>query len=186
VAEVKNKKRRISEMSGEGLVQIYTGDGKGKTTAAVGLAVRAAGAGLSVMFAQFLKGRATGELEPLKKLGVTVVRSEAVTKFIPYMMPAELDKCRSAQHAVLDAVKDGIAQSDVVILDEVCGAITTGMIDIGDIISLIRQKPQSVELVLTGRGAPAQLLELADYISEIKSVKHPYDKGISARKGIEY
>jgi cob(I)alamin adenosyltransferase len=173
-------------MNGEGLVQIYTGDGKGKTTAAAGLAVRAAGTGLRVLFAQFLKGRPTGEIEPLKKLGVTVIRSEDVTKFIPQMSPAELEKCRLGQHETLDAVKEGIAGSDVVILDEVFGAIAAGMIEIGDIISLIEQRPRGTEIVLTGRGAPARLVALADYVSDIKAVKHPYDKGVMARKGIEY
>ena len=173
-------------MSSEGLVHIYTGDGKGKTTAAVGLAVRAAGAGLRVMFAQFLKGQPTGEIEPLKKLGVIVIRGEAVTKFILNMNPAEIEECRRAQLGTLEAVRNGINKNDVIILDEIFGAISTGMIEMSDIVSLIEKKPRGAELVLTGRDAPARLIGLADYVSDIKAVKHPYDKGITARKGIEY
>jgi cob(I)alamin adenosyltransferase len=173
-------------MNCKGLVEIYTGDGKGKTTASAGLAVRAAGGGLRVLFAQFLKGRQTGETESLKKLGVTVIRGEEVTKFIPYMMSEEKEECRRAQQAVLEAVKGAVAESDVVILDEVFGAISTGMIETDEIVSLIKNRPSGTEIVLTGRDAPAQILELADYVSEIKAVKHPYEKGVMARKGIEY
>lgn len=173
-------------MDGKGLVEIYTGDGKGKTTASVGLAVRAAGSGLRVLFAQFLKGRQTGEIEPLLRFGVHVVRSEAVTKFIPYMTPAEKEECRRAQHSVLKEAEDGLAQSDVVILDEVFGAVSTGMIGEQDVISLIKNKPAGTELVLTGRGAPESIVSLADYVSEIKAVKHPYEKGMTARRGIEF
>ena len=169
-----------------GLVHIYTGDGKGKTTAAVGLAARAAGWGLRVMFAQFLKGRPTGELEPLRKLGVDVVRGESVTKFIPYMTTAEKEECRRTQHEVLQNVKSGIKNYDVVILDEVFGAISSGMIEEDEVLSLIETKPEGTEIVMTGRGASKSFLALADYVSEIKAVKHPYDRGMGARKGIEY
>lgn len=173
-------------MKGEGLIHIYTGDGKGKTTAAVGLAVRAAGSGLKVLFAQFLKGQATGETQPLKKLGVTVFRSDAVTKFIPYMTKAELDECRTAQHRIFDEAKAGIAQYDVIILDEVCSAVSTGMIDVKEVVSMMEQRPRGTEIVLTGRDAPNELVALADYVSDIKAVKHPFDRGITARQGIEY
>lgn len=169
-----------------GLVHIYTGDGKGKTTASAGLAVRAAGAGKSVLFSQFLKGRPTGELTSLKKIGVFVVRSDAVTKFIPYMNEQELKECRQSQKAVFDEVKSKIEDFDVVILDEVIGAINTGMISLEETVELIRKRPEGTEIVLTGRDAPQELIELADYVSEIKAVKHPYDKGITAREGIEY
>lgn len=173
-------------MSKIGLVHIYTGDGKGKTTASVGLAVRAAGAGKRVLFLQFLKGRPTGELVSLKKIGVSVVRSEAVTKFVPYMNEQELKECRQSQEAVFNEIKSRINSVDVVILDEVIGAISSGMISLGETIELIKSRPAGTEIVLTGRDAPQKLIEIADYVSEIKSVKHPYDKGITAREGIEY
>lgn len=170
----------------KGLVEIYTGDGKGKTTAATGLAVRSAGQGFKVLFAQFLKGRATGEIEPLKKLGVDVIRNESVIKFIPDMTPCELKQCRDLQRKIFDTVKKNIGQYDLVVLDEIFGAVATGMIDIKDVTTLIKQKPTGTELVLTGRGAPDEIIALADYVSEIKCVKHPYSKGIPARAGIEY
>lgn len=173
-------------MSKLGLVHIYTGDGKGKTTASVGLAVRAAGVGKRVLFSQFLKGRPTGELGPLKKIGVCVIRSEAVTKFIPYMTGQELFECKKNQQAVFSEVEDKINSFDVVILDEIIGAVSTGMISLEEVTGLIKERPDGTEIVLTGRDAPQELIKLADYVSEIKAVKHPYDKGISAREGIEY
>ena len=173
-------------MEGKGLVHIYTGDGKGKTSAAAGLAVRAAGSGLRVLFVQFLKGRETGEIVSLGRLGVKTVRSEQVKKFIPYMDERELGECRAAQQECLRAAQNGLGIYDVVILDEAIGAAQTGMIDLSELEAMIQGKPEPVELVLTGRDAPESLVALADYVSEIRAVKHPYDRGIPARKGIEY
>lgn len=173
-------------MEQTGLTHIYTGDGKGKTSAAVGLAVRAAGSGLRVLFVQFLKGRTTGEISSLERLGVRTVRSRQVTKFIPYMNEQERDECRIAQQECLREAQMGLAVFDVVILDEALGAAQTGMIDISALEDMVKNKPAGVELVLTGRDAPDSLMALADYVSEIKAIKHPYDKGVQARKGIEY
>lgn len=173
-------------MDGMGLMHIYCGDGKGKTTAAVGLAVRASGAGLKVMFVQFLKGSETGELEPLKRLGVTVVRSEGVKKFIPYMTPEELYECRREQQGCLEAAENGDGTYDLIVLDEALGAVETGMIELGELTRFAESRPKGLELVLTGRKAPPELFGLADYVSEIKAVKHPYDRGVTARRGIEY
>lgn len=170
----------------KGLVHIYTGDGKGKTTAAVGLAVRAAGVGMRVLFVQFLKGRETGEIESLRKIGVEVIRTENVTKFIPYMTSKEFEQCRLSHQTCFKAVCEAAAAFDVLILDEAMGAISTGMISLQEILEFIAKKPESTELLLTGRDAPLQLIELADYVCEIKSIKHPYEKGVSAREGIEY
>lgn len=170
----------------KGLVHVYTGDGKGKTTAAVGLAVRAAGAGKRVLFSQFLKGQPTAELEPISRLGITVLRSDEVTKFIPYMNAQELKDCRQEQQQVFDTIRSDVQNYDMVILDEIFGAISTGMIETQKVIELIKEKPDRLELVFTGRGAPEQIVELADYVSDIHAVKHPYDKGIPARKGIEF
>lgn len=169
-----------------GRVHIYTGDGKGKTTAAVGLAVRAAGAGMRVLLVQFLKGRETAELAPLRQLGVEIVRSDDVTKFIPDMTPAEREICRAAQQRCLAAARDGMETHDMLILDEAFGAAATGMIDAGRLETLVRGKPSRLELVLTGRDAPPELIALADYVSEIRCVRHPYDKGVKARRGIEF
>lgn len=169
----------------KGLIQIYTGNGKGKTTAALGLAMRAKGAGLKVLLAQFLKGRDTGELESLRKLGIPVIRSD-VRKFIPYMNPDELEKCKTEQGRCFEDVRREAGSYDLVVLDEIFGAISTGMVDKSEAAQFVRSKPEQTEIVLTGRNAPAEFIELADYVSEIQSVKHPYDKGIGARRGIEF
>lgn len=167
------------------LVHIYTGDGKGKTTAALGLAMRAKGSGLTVLIVQFLKGRDTGELKALRKLGIPVIRSD-VKKFIPYMNPEELKMCKQEQSACFDKVQEEAAQYDLVVLDEIFGAVSTGMVAESELIHFVKTKAESVELVLTGRDASDEMIGLADYVSEIQSLKHPYDKGIQARRGIEF
>lgn len=172
-------------MEGTGRIHIYTGDGKGKTTAALGLALRAYGAGLKVMVVQFLKGRDTGELGPLARLGIPVVRS-SVEKFIPDMTPAEREECRKEQHACLEEARKAAAACDLLVLDEAIGAAASGMIGPQELLHFVQNKPAHTELVLTGRGAPSELIALADYVSEIRSVKHPYDKGVPARRGIEF
>lgn len=173
-------------MGFKGCVHIYTGDGKGKTTASAGLAVRAAGSGMKVLFAQFLKGMPTGETEPLKKLGITVIRTDNVKKFIPYMTGEEREDCRISQKKCFEQAKNLAGSLDMLVLDEVIGAVNTGMLDLNDLLVLIKNRPENLEIVMTGREPPKVLIELADYVSEIKSVKHPYEKGIKARKGIEY
>jgi cob(I)alamin adenosyltransferase len=173
-------------MSTKGRIHIYTGDGKGKTTAAIGLAVRAKGAGLRVLFVQFLKGQQTSELEPLKLLGITIMRTDSVKKFIPYMNELEKANCMQDQQTCFEQANKLFCEYDVVIFDEIVGAVTSGMLTLEKVIHMISTKPDSMELVLTGRQPPNELVELADYVSEIKAIKHPYDKGIQARKGIEY
>ena len=169
----------------KGLVHIYTGDGKGKTTAAIGLSIRAAGTGNRVLFAQFLKGADTGELEPLKAAGIKILRTD-VKKFVPYMTSAEVDDCKKQQHDCLEAISEIIGDYDLVVLDEVIGAVCMRVIEQKRLVRLICEKPPKTELVLTGRDAPESLIALADYVSEIRCVKHPYNKGIKARRGIEY
>lgn len=170
----------------KGCIHIYTGDGKGKTTAAAGLAVRASGSGLRVLFCQFLKGRPTGEIGPLRSLGVTVIRTNEVKKFIPDMNDEEKRTCMAAQRRCFDEMKKRAGEFDMVVLDEVFGAISTGMLDLGEVTAFCREKPEPLELVMTGREPPEDILALADYISEIHCLRHPYDKGVPARKGIEY
>lgn len=172
-------------MEEKGLVHIYTGDGKGKTTAAVGLACRAAGAGKKVLLVQFLKGSETGELASLRTLGVHIVRSD-VKKFIPYMTAEEKDDCRGKQQDCLRAARESAAGYDLVILDECIGAAAMHMVEEAELVEFVRGKPPETELVLTGRDAPPALVALADYVSDIRCVKHPYDKGVPARKGVEY
>lgn len=173
-------------MSGVGLVHLYTGDGKGKTTAAVGLAVRAAGSGMKVLFVQFLKGRQTGERAALKTLGVEVPEAAASDKFIPQMTPAEKARYREEQQAFLRSAAQRMPGFDLLVLDEIIPAVTTGMIELPELLRMLREKPPALEVVLTGREPPRELVELADYVSEIRAVKHPYDKGVPARRGIEF
>lgn len=170
---------------GKGLIHLYTGDGKGKTTAALGLAMRAKGAGLKVLIAQFLKGRDTGELEPLRQLAIPVIRSD-VTKFIPYMNPEELETCKKEQQQCFEEVCEKAEKFELIVLDEIIGAVSTGMIEKSELLRFIKNKPEQTELVLTGRDAPGELVELADYVSDIRCVKHPYHQGVQARRGIEF
>jgi cob(I)alamin adenosyltransferase len=172
-------------MNEKGLVHIYTGNGKGKTTAAIGLACRAAGSGKKVMIVQFLKGSSTSELVSLKALGVKVVRGD-VKKFISNMSEQEINDCKSRQHECFKIACDDMGKFDLVVLDEIIVAVSHKMIELNSLIEMINNKPESTELVLTGRGAPEALVDLADYVSDIKCIKHPFTKGIKARKGIEY
>jgi cob(I)alamin adenosyltransferase len=173
----------------KGLVHIYTGDGKGKTTSAVGLAVRAFGRGMRIIFAQFLKDGVSGEIKILNELGngFRVCKSGFAGKFTWQMDESELCEARKEQNSFLDAV---IAEAfsggwDMLVLDEILVAVDQGIIDESRVEELIKEKPEDLELVLTGRSAPESLVRIADYVSEIKAVKHPYEKGIGARIGIE-
>ncbi len=172
----------------EGLVHIYTGDGKGKTTAAIGLLVRASGAGMRTLFCQFLKGRDTAELAPLRELGVEILRTEEVKKFVAFMDEAEKKACVKSHEVCYNKVKSKILSGEysLVVLDEAMAALRLGLLPEADLVELIRTRPKDVELVLTGRDAPDSLLALADYVSDIRAVKHPYAQGVQARRGIEY
>lgn len=178
-----------------GLIHLYIGNGKGKTTAAVGLSVRAVGRDKQVLFAQFLKSSFTGELRSLERLGVRVIRSTLALGFTHQMNEETKARCRAEQGQILGRIQEalygetrgaGTEEPDLVVLDEVLDAVNTGMLDEGDLRSLVETKPSALELVLTGRNPPAWLLDAADYVSEIKKVKHPYDRGIPARIGVEH
>ncbi|HUV66360.1 MAG TPA: cob(I)yrinic acid a,c-diamide adenosyltransferase [Sedimentisphaerales bacterium] len=177
----------------KGLVQIYTGDGKGKTTAAFGLALRAAGQGNKVLIYQFLKPPALdlGERFALK-LGAVRIRVEALD--VPWRMSSLLDdqKAVSQTRAAIAQVLEKITQTaekrfyDVLILDEIVFCLSEGLANLEDIRTLIERRDPGVEIVLTGRGATEELIALADLVTEMKNVKHPLDNGLSARRGIEY
>ena len=172
----------------KGLIHIYCGDGKGKTTAATGLAVRAAGCGMKVLLVQFLKGQETGELRALAHIpGITVLRGKASEKFTFQMDERELQQTYDLNTKnLLTVVEQARAGAyDLLVLDEVMGALSCQLIDEDLLRSLVEQKPERLELVMTGRNPPDWLIEAADYVSEIKKVKHPYDRGVSARRGIE-
>ncbi len=169
-----------------GLVQVYTGKGKGKTTAALGLGLRAAGHGFEVYMIQFMKGQINyGELEAVKHIPNFTIRQFGRPDFVDKSNPDPED-IKLAQEA-LDYARQIILEErvDFLILDEINVAIEFGLITDKDVIALIESRPPQMELILTGRNAPSSIIELADLVSEVKEVKHPYQKGIAARKGCE-
>ncbi|MBN1540441.1 MAG: cob(I)yrinic acid a,c-diamide adenosyltransferase [Candidatus Thermoplasmatota archaeon] len=170
----------------KGYLQVYTGDGKGKTTAALGLCLRAVGSGLKVRFIQFMKGRRYSEIDALEGInGFTLTqhgRDEFVSKDNPEQIDIELagEGLKAAREAVLSG------EYDLVVLDEINVAVDFGLVPLEDVLKLMRQKPEHVELVLTGRYAPQEFLDMADLVTEMREVKHFYLKGVEARKGIEF
>lgn len=169
-----------------GMVHIYTGTGKGKTTAALGLALRAIGMGLHVYMIQFMKGNPYSELESSKYLPHFTIKQFGREEFVSKDNPASID-IRYAQQGykhAQDIITHG--QYDLVILDEINVAMDYNLITIPEVLSLIENKPAHVELVLTGRYAPPQVITVADLVTEMLEIKHPYQKGILARKGIDY
>ena len=170
-----------------GLVQVYTGEGKGKTTAALGLVLRAAGWGLRSYVAQFLKHQPSGEQQSLARLApyVTLERFGR-PGFVRPERPAPEDIALA--HQGLERARQALlgGQYDLVVLDEVNTAVSLGLLGEQEVLALIDDKPPHVELVLTGRGAGAALLERADLVTRMVEEKHPYQRGIGARRGIEY
>jgi cob(I)alamin adenosyltransferase len=175
----------MGESMMKGYVQVYTGDGKGKTTAAIGLALRAVGAGLKVFMGQFVKGMEYSELKSLARLAPELVVKQYGRERFVHNKPQEEDF--RAGRAGYEEVKKIIqsAQYDVVILDEANIAVYFQILSVEDMLALIDEKPDSVELVFTGRKADPRLLEKADLVTEMKEIKHYYSKGITAREGIE-
>ena len=170
------------------MIHIYCGDGKGKTTAALGLAVRCAGHGNHVLIVQFLKSRPTGELKSLALLPtIEVMRGKETKKFTFQMNDEEKAQVKGEHLALFDKVKQKCRDGhiDLLILDEVIGAINTGVFDKDILVDFLKGKPAELEVVLTGRNPASELVELADYVSEICKRKHPYEKGIGARTGVE-
>lgn len=177
----------------KGLVQIYTGDGKGKTTAAFGLALRAAGQGNKVLIYQFLKPPSLdiGERFALR-LGAVRIRVESLD--VPWDMPASFGDGQivTKTKAAISEALERLAQTaekrfyDVLILDEIVYCLSQGLADIEEIKYIIERRDERVEIVMTGRGATDELIALADVVTEMKNVKHPFDKGVPARRGIEF
>lgn len=173
----------------KGLTHIYTGTGKGKTTSAIGLATRALGGKFKVCYISFFKNPEKygyTEMDSLRLLGAKVLN---YAKGHPHLNPS-LNPITIAKE-----VKDGVTEVkkiinseeyDMIIMDEIIIGIRDNYIDENEILELIKEKPQSVELILTGRGATNNLTDLADYVSNIDKIKHPYDRGITSRKGVEF
>ena len=172
-----------------GLVHIYTGKGKGKTTAALGLGLRAAGCGCRVCFFQFFKRGpfACGEQDAVKKLGAGFrfrrfnISHPFFAKTGPPVSRSGIDRTVSE---VCRAIKSG--RYDLIVLDEILNGLSGGLIKEAAILKIIREKPAGLELVLTGRGLTKKLISAADYVTSMDCVKHPFEKGVCARKGIEF
>jgi cob(I)alamin adenosyltransferase len=170
-----------------GTVQVYTGDGKGKTTAALGLALRAVGHGLSVCVIQFMKGSTNyGELAAAAMLpGFTIVQCGR-DQFVDRKDPArvDVDMAREGLTKATEVLRAGA--HDVVVLDEINVALDFGLVTLADVLGLIASRPSHVELVLTGRAAHPEVVKAADLVSEVLKIKHHYDAGVQAREGIEF
>lgn len=175
-----NKKRKLEK----GFVQIYTGNGKGKTTAAFGLAIRAAAFGLNVFIGQFLKGIDYSELKISEFTNGKVEVQQFGTKSLVHDI-TEIDKNLAKKGFDLCKEKLYSQNYDIVILDEINIAIYFKLLDVAQVCEMIKNKPENVELVLTGRYAHEKLIEMADLVTEMKEVKHYFSKGIEARGGIE-
>jgi cob(I)alamin adenosyltransferase len=170
----------------KGFIHVYTGDGKGKTTAAIGLGIRATGEGLKVLMIQFMKGRRYSELDVLQHIkNFTVVqfgRDEFVSKEKPEQIDIDLAQ-KGFAYAKETMQKDAY---DLLILDEINVAVDFNLIALKDVIELLETKPETLELVLTGRYASPDVIKHADLVSEILEIKHPYQKGVQSRKGIDW
>jgi cob(I)alamin adenosyltransferase len=167
-----------------GLVHIYTGNGKGKTTAAIGLAVRATGRNLKVAFIQFIKGVQSGELIFMDKYKafdiVQISAGDYRSKSHEQLSSKAQDILSYAENVITGD------EYDLVVLDEICVALHEKLISVQQVLDLLDKKPQRLELVLTGRNAPQELIERADLVTEMRMIKHPYNEGIVARPGIEF
>ena len=171
------------------MLHVYYGDGKGKTTAAIGLAVRALGCGQTVCLVQFLKGRGTGEVVFLEKTpGITILRGKTAACFTFQMNEAQKAECAVRQAEIF---AEGMAMArqgrcDLLILDEVLDAARLGFLPEDSLRKLTGEAAPAAEVVVTGRGPAPWLLEAADYVTHMVKEKHPYDRGIAARRGVEY
>jgi cob(I)alamin adenosyltransferase len=170
-----------------GLIQVYTGDGKGKTTCALGLALRAAGQGFQVFIIQFMKGRQTGESRAAARLAPEVTlhyfgRPGLVNLKAP--APEDLALMRQAWDLAREVLAAG--KHDLVILDEINLCLTYGLVPLEEALEVLQHRPPWVEVILTGRQAPPELLALADLVTEMRPVKHYYQAGVKARRGIEW
>ncbi len=175
----------MEKKTGFGLIQIYTGTGKGKTTAALGLAMRAAGHGFKVGIIHFMKIWDYGEVKSLKKLEIDLFRY-GTTELIDPKNPSHVDFEQA--HEAIEKAEELMVKSnyDILILDEVSVAIYFDLIPLERVLALLDKKPDNLELVLTGRKCPQELIERADLVSVIDAVKHPYQDGLESRKGIEF
>lgn len=172
-----------------GCIHIYCGDGKGKTSAAIGLAVRAAGRDLRVLVVRFLKTDDSGEVTALGRIpGITVVPCDRTFGFVFRMSEEERKEAAAYNHERFACACERAVREDydVVIFDELLACVNYGMVSEQEALRFLAEKPEKLEVVLTGRGPSDALIRAADYVSEIRAVRHPYESGIPARRGIEF
>lgn len=173
----------------KGLIQVYTGDGKGKTTAALGQGLRACGRGLKVCMVQFLKSGDTGELHSVEKLQplFEIFRFERERGFFWTLSAEEKQELKEDIDKGFSFIKRVVAEDkcDILIIDELLGVLGNSLLEIDQVVELFKAKPDTMEIIVTGRNVPDKLLELADLVTEMKEIKHYYKKGIAAREGIE-
>jgi len=168
-----------------GLIHVYTGNGKGKTTASLGLALRAAGHGMTTVIVQFIKSAECGEHRALESLGPLVQVLVAGNGFVRDE-PGTADLgCASSALRTVRTIMAGRG-CDILVLDEINCALSLGLVELQEVLDLLAAKPPEMELVLTGRGAPPEVVSRADLVTEMKAVKHPFEQGRPARAGIEY
>src|SRR3972149_585551 len=174
-------------MEEKGLIYVFTGNGKGKTTAAIGQAVRFAGQGFKVLMVQFIKQIVSGEVAPLKKLGVEIYPMGLGYVGILSDQKEKETHVQAAQRA-LDFAKKKITEGDydLLILDEVNNAVELGLLEVGGVLEFLKERSPKLGVILTGRDAPEEFINLADLVSEVNDVKHPFDQGITAKKGSEF
>lgn len=171
------------------MIHVYYGDGKGKTTAAVGLAVRAAGSNMKVLFVQFLKTEFSGERGVLSQLdNITLTACPKELKFTNEMTDAERQQATVLFRGIFErsAATALSERYDMIVLDEVFDVMNEGMLSEADVYEFITNAPNSIEIIMTGHNPPERFLAEADYITEMKKIRHPYDKGLTGRIGIEF
>ncbi len=172
----------------KGFIHIYYGDGKGKTTTSMGLAVRAAGYGMKVLIYQFMKNNKTSERNILNTISnITIIDGLEEEKFSFQMTEEEKREHKQFYMAQFKEITNQAANEyfDMLIMDEIIYTIRAGLLEEEILLEFLKSKPESLEVVLTGNGPTDKLIEVADYVSEIKKIKHPFDQGLSARFGIE-
>ncbi len=175
----------MEQTQNRGYIQVYTGNGKGKTTAALGLSLRAAGAGKRIFFAQFIKGRRYSEVTAIEQfLPMVEIKQYGLDCFIEKEpTQADIDAAQSGLNEIKEIILSG--KYDIIILDEANIALFYGLFSVQELIDVITQKPTKTEIIITGRYAPPELIEVADLVTEMKEIKHYFNKGIEARIGIE-
>lgn len=173
----------------KGLVQVYTGDGKGKTTAALGQGLRSCGRGLKVCMVQFLKGGDTGELHSVEKLHplFEIFRFEKERGFFWTLSEEEKRELKKDIDRGFEFIKKVIAnkECDILIIDELLGVLSNRLLEVNEVVELLKTKPDNIEIIITGRNAPKEIIDAADLVTEMKEIKHYFKNGIYAREGIE-